>query len=453
MVSRNVDDVRAAIAAKVQASNTKIVVLDDDPTGTQTVHDIPVYTDWKVETLKEAFEEDSSLFYILTNSRGLVEEEARALAIDIGRNLRLASEASSQTFTVVSRSDSTLRGHYPAEVDALLIGLEREVDAHIIVPAFFEAGRETIDDVHYIHQRDGYIPVNETPFAEDAVFGYKNANLKKWVEEKTNGRISEDDILSVGLADLREGGARQVTEKLFHSSHKAVVVNAETYSDLYTFGLGLIDAEAKGKRYIYRTAASFVVARAGLKKRDLLSPSELNLSGKTGGLVMVGSYVPLSTQQLHHLLNNTDVTGIELSVNDLLDETKVDVLIQSIVEEVDALLNQSKDSVIYTSRELIKAKGDAKNLSIGTKVSQRLVEVLQGLAVRPRYLIAKGGVTSSDLATKGLGVKKALVKGQVSAGIPVWQLGDEAKFPGLDYVVFPGNVGAEDALTELVKKL
>lgn len=446
-------NIQKQISTKVTASKTKIIVLDDDPTGTQTVHDVPVYTSWTVEVLKEALQDNSSLFNILTNSRGLVEAEARALAIEIGINLRLASEATNQAFTVVSRSDSTLRGHYPAEVDALLEGLEQEVDAHIIIPAFFEGGRKTIDDVHYIHEGETYTPVNETPFAQDAVFGYKNANLKKWVEEKTAGRIAEEDVLSIGLEDLREGGAERVAQKLLESSHKAVVVNAENYDDLYRFSLGLIEAEAKGKRYIYRTAASFVVTRAGLKKRELVKPDELNLSADTGGLIMVGSYVPLSTQQLNHLLANTSITGIELKVNDLLDEQKAESLIQKTSKDLDALLSEGKDAVVYTSRELVKTKGEAENLNIGTKVSQGLVRLLQGITVRPRYLIAKGGITSSDLATKGLHVQKALVKGQILAGVPVWQLGDEAKFPALDYVVFPGNVGREDAITILVQKL
>ena len=446
-------DLQKEIKEKVEASKTKIVVLDDDPTGTQTVHDISVYTKWSVEVLKEAFQDDSSLFYILTNSRSLVEEDARALAKEIGINLRLASDATNQAFAVVSRSDSTLRGHYPAEVDALLEGLEQEVDAHIIVPAFFEAGRETIDDVHYIHQDDTYTPVNETPFAQDAVFGYKNANLKKWVEEKTAERISEDEVLSISLEDLREGGAEKVAKKLLESSHKAVIVNAENYDDVYCFSLGLIEAEAKGKRYIYRTAASFVVTRAGLKKRNLLRPEELNLSAGRGALVLVGSYVPLSTLQLNHLLDNIDITGIELNVNDLLEEDKASSLIQTTINDVNDLLSRGKNVVVYTSRELIKTRGEVKNLSIGAKVSQSLVDILRGLTARPRYIIAKGGITSSDLATKGLGVKKALVKGQVLAGIPVWQLGDEAKFPQLDYVVFPGNVGTEDALSNLVQTL
>ena len=82
-----------------------------------------------------------------------------------------------------------------------------------------------------------------------------------------------------------------------------------------------------------------------------------------------------------------------------------------------------------------------------------LVEVVQEIATKPRFLVAKGGITSSDLATRGLGVKRAIVRGQVHPGVPVWELGRESRFPGLTYVVFPGNVGNDAALTSVVQRL
>jgi len=92
-------------------------------------------------------------------------------------------------------------------------------------------------------------------------------------------------------------------------------------------------------------------------------------------------------------------------------------------------------------------------LDIGRRVSDALIAIVQGLAVTPRYLIAKGGITSSDTATHGLGVRRAVVLGQAIPGVPVWQLGAESKYPGLGYVVFPGNVGADTALADLVARL
>jgi uncharacterized protein YgbK (DUF1537 family) len=67
--------------------------------------------------------------------------------------------------------------------------------------------------------------------------------------------------------------------------------------------------------------------------------------------------------------------------------------------------------------------------------------------------LTKGGITSSDIATEGLAVKDALVCGQIIPGVPVWKLGAESRYPGLIYVVFPGNVGDAQALVEVVNKL
>ena len=61
----------------------KIVVLDDDPTGVQTVHGVSVYTDWEQESLMEGIQEENNMFFILTNSRSFsaqkTEEEHRLI--------------------------------------------------------------------------------------------------------------------------------------------------------------------------------------------------------------------------------------------------------------------------------------------------------------------------------------------------------------------------------------
>lgn len=75
------------------------------------------------------------------------------------------------------------------------------------------------------------------------------------------------------------------------------------------------------------------------------------------------------------------------------------------------------------------------------------------LTVTPAFVIAKGGITSSDVGTKALAVKKANVLGQIRPGIPVWQTGEESRFPSVPYVIFPGNVGDDSTLKEAVEIL
>ncbi|HEX9372618.1 MAG TPA: four-carbon acid sugar kinase family protein, partial [Roseiflexaceae bacterium] len=287
------DDPFPAIQAAVHASGVKVVVLDDDPTGTQTVHGVPVLTEWPVEALRSELANDLPACYLLTNSRSLMLAEARALNAAIGRVLVEAARQAGRAFVVVSRSDSTLRGHFPGEVEALAAALGQDFDAWLIVPFFQAGGRYTIDDVHYVADGDRLVPAGETEFARDAVFGYRASNLREWVAEKTGGRIPAPNVASIGLDDIRRGGPDRVAERLGSLARGAIcVVNAASARDLDVFTRGLLAAEARGKRYLYRTASSFAAVRAGIALRPPLVRAELRLPEGGGGLVIVGSYVP-----------------------------------------------------------------------------------------------------------------------------------------------------------------
>ena len=291
-------DVLPANAVAASASGQTLVVLDDDPTGTQTVRAIAVVTTWDVATLTAELAAAPACFYVLTNSRSLTAEASHALHLELATHLRSASRAAGRPFVIASRSDSTLRGYYPLETDTLSSVLG-PFDATLLTPYFEAGGRYTLNDTHYVAEGDRLVPAADTPFARDAAFGYRHSHLPSWVEEKTAGR----------------------------------------------------------------------------------------------------------------------------------------------------------DTVVYTSRQLITSSDAAASLAIGRRVSEALVLLIRNLTIAPRYLIAKGGITSSDTATLGLGVRRALVLGQALPGVPVWQLGPESKFPGLGYVVFPGNVGSDTALAELIARL
>jgi len=448
------DDLLPAIQAQVAASQRKIVVLDDDPTGTQTVHDIPVLTEWSVDLLRTELLNDGPAFYILTNSRSMPLPAAQALNREIGHNLMVASAQSGRAFVVVSRSDSTLRGHYPGETDALAAAIETQVDATLLIPFFLEGGRYTINDIHYVAEGEQLVPAAETPFARDAVFGYQHSNLREWVAEKTGGRIPVEAVASISLDDIRLGGPSQVAEKLMTLTQgTACIINAVSMRDVQVFVVGLLQAEAQGKKFLYRTAASFVQVRAGLTARPLLTPADLALPRTGGGLVVVGSYVPKTTGQLAELLALPDVVSCELRVASLLDAATRQTEIERAVQVIDQALQQGQDVVVYTSRDLVTGQNAEHSLSIGQQVSDSLVALVRALKTQPRYLLAKGGITSSDVATKGLGVRRALVLGQILPGVPLWRTGAESLYPGLDYIVFPGNVGDAQALARVVTTL
>ncbi|MBN1314541.1 MAG: hypothetical protein JXA42_03705 [Anaerolineales bacterium] len=447
-------DLRPEIHRLVQSSSQKVAVLDDDPTGTQTVHGVNVLTEWSADILQAELESDRPAFYLLTNSRALPAGEAETMNAEIGRLLTTASEACGQPFVVVSRSDSTLRGHFPAEIDALSGALGGCFDGWIVVPFFPEGGRYTLDDIHYVDEGGWLVPVGETAFARDSAFGFHSSNLTRWVEEKTAGRVLAKDVLSVSLDSIRHGGPAQVFRQLSDlTDGRVCVVNAVTSRDLEVFVMGLLEAEAQGKRFLYRTAASFVQVRAGLSARSLVTRDELELGGATGGLVAVGSYVPKTTRQVEVLLEQQGIVSAEIRVPDLLDKNRRNQEIDRVVLVTEDALQQGCDVVIYTSRKLVTVDDPQISLSIGSKVSSGLIEILRKVETRPRYLIAKGGITSSDVATKALNVKRAMVRGQVLPGVPIWELGPESRYPGMPYVVFPGNVGGPGAVAQVVESL
>ena len=442
-----------AIQHEIAQNPTSVVVLDDDPTGTQTVHDIPVLTNWNLQAIIDEFERKTPLFYLLTNSRSLPTIRAVDLALEVGANIREASRKTNQAFDIISRSDSTLRGHFPAEVDALaeILGMEQAVC--VIIPFFQEGGRYTINDIHYVREEQQLIPAADTAFAKDVVFGYRNSNLKQWVEEKTRGRISGTSVQTLSLEETRQEGPDYIADKMTKCKQGSVcVVNATDYRDLEVVTLGLLRAQQKGQRFLFRTAASFVRVRAGLTARAILNVDEIKSTGGTGGLVVVGSHVPRSSQQLDHLLQHGNVRSIEVRVDKILSPQDRDEEIQRSIGFVDNTLSQRRDVVVYTSRKLITGRDHESSLSISSQISQGLVKIIRSMNVRPRYILAKGGVTSSDIATQALGIVRAKVLGQILLGVPVWQSGSESRFPGMPYVVFPGNVGSIDAISEVIHR-
>ncbi len=457
-------DLLPQIRESIHKSGQKVVVLDDDPTGTQTVHGVPVLTGWAVPDLIQELASGDPAVYLLTNSRSLPAEEAQTLNHEIGTRLRQAQTAAGRELTLISRSNSTLRGHFPSEVSALEKGFQENFSAWLIVPFFPEGGRFTIDDIHYVADGEWLVPAGQTEFAGDKVFGYRSSNLREWAAEKTNGAVSAAEVASISIEDLRQGGPQMAAERLLALPQGAFcVVNAASYRDLEVLVMGLLKAEAQGRRYLHRTAASFVRVRAGIAPRPLLSLSDLNLPQNGAGLIIAGSYVPRTSSQIEALLAQSLVERVELHVPHLLNESTRAGEIQSACRAVNFFLAQGKDTIIFTSRELISAeKNDAQiqptetaraNLAIGQAVSDALVSIVHGLEVRPRYLLAKGGITSSDIATQGLGIQRAWVPGQVLPGVPVWQTGPESRFPDLTYIVFPGNVGGPDALVQVVNQL
>jgi uncharacterized protein YgbK (DUF1537 family) len=431
----------------------KIIVLDDDPTGSQTVHSCLLLMRWDVETLRTGLQDDSPILFVLTNTRSLPPESAASVTKEVCQNLKLALEAEEiNDFLIVSRSDSTLRGHYPIETDVIAAELG-PFDAHFLVPAFFEGGRITRDSIHYLIIDGVPTPVHETEFARDSVFGYHYSYLPKYVEEKTQGRIKADAVERFLLADIRAGSLERLMKL---SGNQCAVVDGETQADLNRFAEDVLSAASLGKRFLFRSAASILTALAALPEQAIAAENMADyVRGGKPGAVIVGSHVKKTTQQLEKLLQADGTAGIEVNVQRLLDESNQSAtLLSEILESTQTAHKAGKTPVVYTSRQELSFKDVKTRLDFGEKVSGLLMDIVRGLPSDIGFLISKGGITSNDVLSNGLALTKARLLGQILAGCSmVITPSDHPQFPDLPVVLFPGNVGDADALATVYRRL
>lgn len=432
----------------------KIIVLDDDPTGSQTVHSCLLLMRWDLETLRLGLKDDAPIFFILTNTRSLTPEDAANVTREVCHNLKIALAAENiEDFLVVSRSDSTLRGHYPIETDVIAEELG-PFDAHFLVPAFFEGGRITCDSIHYLIIDGVPTPVHETEFARDSVFSYNYSYLPKYVEEKTKGRIKEDTVTRFLLDDIRKGSLERLLQ--LHDN-QCGVVDGEIQADLNTFAVDILTAASQGKRFLFRSAASILTALAALPPQPIAAENMAEyVRGGKPGAVIVGSHVKKTTQQLESLLTVAGTVGIEVNVGRLLDDgvNESAKLLTEILEQIQEVHNAGKTPVVYTSRQELTFKDVKTRLDFGATVSALLMDIVKGLPADIGFLISKGGITSNDVLSTGLNLTSARLLGQILAGCSmVITPSDHPQFPNLPVVLFPGNVGNADALATIYQRL
>ncbi|UXX79080.1 hypothetical protein N7E81_17130 [Reichenbachiella carrageenanivorans] len=424
-----------------------VVVLDDDPTGTQSVHDVFILTEWSKEDLRWAFSHE--VFYILTNSRSLDAAHAFALVSQICENVKSVAHELGKSFLVVTRGDSTLRGHFQAETSAVKQAVGQPDALTVFAPVFFEGHRVTVNNGHYIREGQQLIPVSETPFAQDMTFGYASSNLYEYVEEKS--LYAPEEIFDLSISEIRQQTIEELAQKIFdYKSKKVLIINALVLADLSKAVAGILRAQQKGVQLMIRSGASMVSTLAGIRPKALLGEQDFSV-GQVGGVIVVGSYVPKTTAQLNFLTQNHPLEQIEIDVNQLLINES-EIVAQAAVK-LNKAVSEGRDCVMYTSRALVSGEDGDASLSIVNQVSNGVISILNSLEETPAFVIAKGGITSSEVATKVLGIKRAKVLGQILPGIPVWELGSETKFPQIPFIVFPGNVGEEESLGEAYKKL
>ena len=441
-------------------TDRRLLVLDDDPTGSQCVAGVDVVLGPDAALAAAALAEPGSTCFVLTNSRALEEAEAAGLAAELVDGV-IAAGVDPASLHVVSRSDSTLRGHViaePAAIAAALAHHGREVDGILLVPAMIEAGRTTTHGTHHALVQGERLPVAQTDFARDATFGYTRSDLPGFLEERSGGAVPAPEVLRVDLEDIRSGGADRVEEILGAArGGRWIAVDAEEYADLEVVAEAVTRLEASGRTLLTRCAPSFVRPLAGQRGARVLTAEDLEVPvNRAGhGLVVVGSHVGLTTRQLGVLQERGGHAEVELSVPALLDPLTRGTHLREALEAVRAALRE-QDVVLSTSRDLVRGEDGADSLAIARSVSDAVVELVAALrADRPSWVVAKGGITSHEVAASGLGIRRAEVAGQFFPGQISLFTPHEAppEVLGMPYVVFPGNVGGDDALAEVVERL
>jgi uncharacterized protein YgbK (DUF1537 family) len=465
------------------AAPPKVVVFDDDPTGSQTLHGCPLLLRWDRASLRRGLEHPSPFLFLLANTRALDPLEAAERLRAICRELRPAlAEAQAAgrlgQWLLVSRGDSTLRGHFPLEVDVLAEELG-PFDATLLAPAFLPGGRTTRDGVHLLHGA----PVHTTPFARDRLFGYQSSDLPGWVEEKSGGRIPAAAVQRLSLAELDRaaaalkgaqrgemaaGGFQQLCARLAgFEGNPCVAVDGERPQQLAALGAAVRELTApaaaerwgRPRRFLFQCAASLLngLVELGEQPLDPVGLAALRRRDGAGqplpGLVLVGSHVPLADAQLERLLAEQGCSGLELPVAKLarvLEGPAPQELLASLEcqwgDQLEALLADGRTPVLHTSRGELPCRHAAERRRLGLALAGLMARLAARLAPRLGYLISKGGITSHTLLADGLELALVELQGQLAPGLSLVLTPAAAAVPRLPVVTFPGNLGDGDSL-------
>ncbi len=432
----------------------KIIVLDDDPTGSQTVHSCLLLTQWDVATLKLGLTDTVPIFFILTNTRSLTPAQAAAVTKEVCRNLKIALiETNISDFLVVSRSDSTLRGHYPIETDVIAAELGG-FDAHFLIPAFFEGGRITRDSIHYLLVNGVETPVDKTEFARDSVFAYSHSYLPDYVAEKTQGKVPADRVVQFLLDEVRSGSLERLMQL---ERNRCCVVDGEQQSDFDRFAADILAAASQGKKFLFRSGASILTSLANLGPQPIPA-TEMSKYVRDGqpGAIIIGSHVQKTTEQLTQLLPAKGIVGVEIDVSQLIGDnlTVRTELLGTILDRISTIHTAGDTPAIYTSRQELTFNSIKTRLEFGEAVSALLMDIIRALPSDIGFLISKGGITANDTLSRGLALPVARLLGQIIPGCSaIVTPPTHPQFPNLPVVLFPGNVGDAHALATAYLRL
>ncbi|MEU2614809.1 four-carbon acid sugar kinase family protein [Micromonospora sp. NPDC007271] len=422
-------------AAGAAVAVPKTVVLDDDPTGTQSASGVRVLLRWDADLLTSTLREVDAV-YLQTNSRAVDQATAVARSRRIRAEVEAASTALGGPVQVVLRGDSTLRGHVFAETDVFTT----DDSPVLFVPAFPAGGRTTVGGVHYVRTAAGPVPAHETEYAADPVFPFRHSDLAGYVRD-----LGWREAFPVPLEEIRSSQGDAVAAALLAAPGRGVVIpDAETDEDIDLIHRGLRAAQLRGRPVVVRSAAPLAARCAGAASRGLLSPPLAEERGPV--LVVCGSHTSGATAQLAELERRHRLARLTIDTEAALSDSTAAGL--AVVPGARTAL--ASDGIVVVSSERIR-RAQHHTLAHGEAVMAALTTAVRALADDVRVVVAKGGITSAEVASTGLGAASATVRGQVLPGVSVWDLHVDSG--ATTYVVVPGNVGEPGALVDVVDRV
>ena len=420
------------------AGNRPVVVLDDDPTGAQTLAGVRVLLSWDAARVREALSGRRAV-HLITNVRALPPEQALETTTQAART----AVAGAPDALVILRGDSTLRGHLREEVLALAaVVAPGRLPPLLLVPALPSAGRVTIAGVHLLERDGRRIPLHETEYASDGVFAYTDSRVLAWAEERTGGLVPARDGRELHLEELRAGGPAEVAAALQELARAgrpaALVPDVERLSDVETVARGYRLAVEAGATVLVRCAPAFAGALSSTTAQGFTAPPRARKV-----LLVCGSYVPNATEQLRVLLAAHPRSLVEVDVI-ALASCDPEPEIERAASAASASLSAGPLAVLATPR---RRPPGTKTFDAGGRISAGLARAAGRVSPSPACVVAKGGVTSCVTLRDGFGATEADVVGPLVPGVSLWRT------ENLDYVVVPGNVGNEGLLADVVERV
>jgi len=445
----------------------KIIIIDDDPTGSQTVNGCNLILKWDYETLLKGLKASSNLLFILANTRSLNEKDLKIRLKEICSSLNEIMNNSlfaEEEFVLVSRGDSTLRGHNFIE-PFIINELLGPFDATFYIPAFIEGKRTTINGNHFVDS----IPIHKTIFSKDKIFGFNTSNIKQLICEQSNHQLNFNHIENIFIQDfeLLESNKKNKLHMYIENlkDNKKVIVDIIDYSQLDKLSK-IVKSLLKKKRFLFRSAASFISSLSNIKytQKDHIYFSQLRRKNNNDqimkGLIVVGSYVELTTLQLTKVLEISLCEPIEIDVLKLYALFKIEdnfdqlnSFKQLILNSVREILGQDYIPVLFTSRDIVSPIDNNDLIRFQYFLSSFLAKIVSAIKYEIGYLISKGGITTHTILSKGLEADSVYLEGQILPGISLVTFNLLEQKGKLPIVTFPGNIGNNMSLVKTLEIL